>query len=197
MNRQAHSIFVFGSSEISDCQQYRYRLGRMWGDGPKVCFIGLNPSTADAEKDDPTVRRWSNFARAWGYDGFYAVNLFPFRSSSPAECRRWVEGPGDNLGHTRSRLHAMESNLDRIRMVLEETDLVVACWGAGNWDPEWAEEILSRIKILGHDVSVFGLTAGGHPIHPMARGKHRVPDDAKPVLWRAKEIHGAHRHAGR
>jgi hypothetical protein len=171
------------SAEISDCQQYRYRLGRLWGDGDSVCFIGLNPSTADAVADDPTVRRWSHFARAWGRDGFIAVNIFPFRSSSPAECRRWARGETD-IFTAYERVGAADYNARRIHETLTDVNLAVACWGAGNWDHEYAEQVLSRANAAGHDIYVFGLTAHGHPIHPMARGKHRVPDDAKPVLWR-------------
>ena len=65
---------------------YRYRLGPRWGDGAAVCFVLLNPSIADATKDDATVRRCIGFARSLGYGVLEVVNLY-----APAEC---VTAPG-------------------------------------------------------------------------------------------------------
>src|SRR4051812_29487919 len=79
------------SATLSQCGTYRWTLTRRWAEGARVCFIGLNPSTADRRDDDPTMRRWTHFARSWGYGGFTAVNLYPYRSSCPAECREWAE----------------------------------------------------------------------------------------------------------
>lgn len=49
--------------------RYRYVLTRAWTKKPKVMWIGLNPSIADASIDDPTIRRCSGFARDWGMAG--------------------------------------------------------------------------------------------------------------------------------
>lgn len=79
---------LFGESGaiISEDQQYRYLLWRIWNnDLKKVCFIMLNPSTADANEDDPTIRRCKGFARDWGYGGFYVANLFAYRATDPNE----------------------------------------------------------------------------------------------------------------
>ena len=47
---------------------YRFALWRFWDDGlPKIMFVGLNPSTADENKNDPTVRRCIGFAERWGF----------------------------------------------------------------------------------------------------------------------------------
>ena len=71
---------------VSACGKYRYRLSRMW-DSKKPCvlFIMLNPSTADHEKDDNTIRRCISFAKSWGYGGLYVGNLFPYRATKPEE----------------------------------------------------------------------------------------------------------------
>lgn len=65
------------SAVLSDDGQYRYQLERTWGFGDAVTFVMLNPSTADARKDDPTIRRCLSYARSWGYDGIRVVNLGP------------------------------------------------------------------------------------------------------------------------
>ncbi|MGY2051919.1 DUF1643 domain-containing protein [Methylobacterium sp. JK268] len=173
------------SANISRCGAYRYALTRTWAEGEHVCFIGLNPSTADHRVDDPTVCRWIHFARAWGYGGFTAVNLYPFRSSSPAECRawsRWQENGPDY--YARDRIWANET------IVVEEAKpaaVVVACWGAGAWDPEYVDHVCEQIQegeAPWPDLHCFGTTAGGSPIHPLARGRHRVPNAAPLVMWR-------------
>jgi hypothetical protein len=54
-------------------REHRYVLWRRWGEGPAVNFIGLNPSTADEQEDDPTIRRCIGFARNWGYDALVTL----------------------------------------------------------------------------------------------------------------------------
>lgn len=81
------SLAVDGSASFSLDRVYRYHLWRRLkreGCG-SVAFIGLNPSTADEQKDDPTVRRCIGFARAWGYDRVEMLNLFAFRAKDPRE----------------------------------------------------------------------------------------------------------------
>ena len=77
---QVTDMVIRRNAELSACGKYRYRLSRIWDDKkPLVLFIMLNPSTADAEQDDPTIRRCIAFAKNWGYGGFMAGNLFAFR----------------------------------------------------------------------------------------------------------------------
>ncbi len=69
---------------------YRYALWREWdASAPRLGFVLLNPSTADAENDDPTLRRCMGFARAWGYGSLQIVNLFAYRATVP-DALRWV-----------------------------------------------------------------------------------------------------------
>lgn len=69
---------------LSEDRKYRYTLTRIWDETkPKVMFIGLNPSTADETKDDPTIIRCINFAKSWGYGGLEMTNLFAFRATNP------------------------------------------------------------------------------------------------------------------
>jgi hypothetical protein len=70
---------------FSRCRTYRYSLIRVWNpDLSRVAFVGLNPSTADEQADDPIVRRCVGFARRWNFGGLMLVNLFAYRSTNPA-----------------------------------------------------------------------------------------------------------------
>ena len=78
-----------GSAEISDCGHYRYSLYREWRYNPRlIVWMMLNPSTADALTNDPTLRRCIDFSRQWGYGGLIVVNLYAFRASKPKTCGR-------------------------------------------------------------------------------------------------------------
>ena len=90
------------SAEISECGKYRWWLRRRWADGPVVCFVMLNPSTADAEQDDPTIRRCIGFAQAWGCGALEVRNLFPFRATNPADMLKAAKAGVDIRGGSRS-----------------------------------------------------------------------------------------------
>src|SRR5262245_52290853 len=78
MGRCTHSAAAF-----SRCRRYRFALWRRWASGPQVLFVMLNPSTADEDCDDATIRRCIGFARSWGFGAMAAGNLFALRSTSP------------------------------------------------------------------------------------------------------------------
>jgi hypothetical protein len=72
------------------CEVYRYELRRVWdAQLGLACWVMLNPSTADANEDDPTIRRCVNFARTWGYGGIVVRNLFALRATDPS-CGVWA-----------------------------------------------------------------------------------------------------------
>lgn len=77
----------YRGATFSKCGKHRFVLWRSWGDGKeimnKIAFIGLNPSTANETKDDPTIRRVMGLAKSWGYNGVYMLNLFSFVSAFP------------------------------------------------------------------------------------------------------------------
>ena len=105
---------------LSDCGRYRYRLFREWEASERmpVMWLMLNPSTADASIDDPTIRRCMAFSKAWGYGAMWVGNLYAFRSTDPyamlAMAAVEARGP-DNDRH----LYQMST----------EAALIVLAWG--------------------------------------------------------------------
>jgi hypothetical protein len=166
----------------------RFTLTREWDDRkPKVCFIGHNGATATHERDDPTCQRWMHFARSWGFGGFDAVNLYPIMTADPAEARRWADWEHNGPDWwVRDVLH---ENVEIVSRTAKAAGLVVACWGAIAQDDMWIDHVIESV-VYGEEpwppIHVFGLTKNGATIHPMARGKNRIPNDARPTLWKAR-----------
>ena len=94
-----HSLlpYVPAGAVFSDDMVYRYRLWRTWDpDLPTCLFIMLNPSTADHEQNDPTIRRCLDFAKQWGYGQLLVGNLFALRATDPA--RTYGTTPNQRAG---------------------------------------------------------------------------------------------------
>lgn len=175
------------SAKVSACGRYRWTLSRWWGNGSRVCWIMLNPSTADASVDDPTIRRCIQFSRSRGYSGLTVVNLYPFRSSSPDECRAWADYE-KNGPDWYARDAILFTNLPLVVRTAKAAPLVIAAWGAAPWARDFGEYVREQIQegVAPYPaIHCLGVTALDDPKHPMARGKHRVPDDQRPVLWRS------------
>ena len=141
---------------ISPCGQYRYQLWRIWNeDKPRVLFICLNPSTADAAFDDPTVRRLMGFAFKWGYGGFYLGNLFGYRTTYPSDLIRSSNPVGiDNDRH----LLSMQTKCDR----------VVFAWGNDGALHERSKQIAEKFP----EAFCLGKTNSGQPKHPLYLSKN-------------------------
>jgi len=155
------------SAEISPCGLYRWWLQRRWADGPIVCFTMLNPSTADAEQDDPTIRRCIAFAQAWGFGALSVRNLFPFRATDPDELRRAVVRGVDIRGGQRG-----ESEL----AAAGTADLIVAAWGSYR-----CETAADRFCRLTDPCPLWciDVTRKGCPVHPLYQSAQKRP---KPFL---------------
>ncbi len=159
------TFFEQGATFSAD-KRYRYSLWRRWGSrsSGKITFVMLNPSTADAEKFDPTVRRCFGYARDWGFGSMDVVNLFAFRSTYPEQLKR----AGDPVG---------PGNDAAILKAVSGSDLVVAAWGVhGRLLRRDAEVIglLDGVKGL----HCLGRTKAGAPLHPLHQ-----PKRLKPVLY--------------
>ncbi len=143
------------SAVLSPCGRYRYRLERRWAPGPAVVFVMLNPSTADHQADDPTIRRCLGFARAWGYDALVVVNLFAWRATEPAQLpaeRELAVGPEADA-------HLLEA--------ARSTDLVVCAWGVHGVRFGRDQEVLGLLRGAGVEPMCVGVSKEGHPRHPL------------------------------
>ena len=147
------------SAILSADRKYRYVLTRIWDETkPTVVFIGLNPSTADEEVDDKTIRKCIGYAKRWGYGKLIMVNLFAFRSTDPSMLKR-VEDP---VG---------PDNDSYIQKCVSESNLVIACWGNHG-------KLLNRDKVLmGSLPNLVCLkrNKNGTPHHPLYLSKDVTP----------------------
>jgi len=167
---------------ISECGRYRYRLWRRWElTAPQVTWIMLNPSTADATDDDPTIRRCVRFAIAWGYGGIDVVNLFGLRATNPQQVKAvpLVEALGpDNWTHVAAATERGGWYPPPGHPV--EDPIVVAAWGAHGALHDRGHLMRTWLAAAGVPVWCLRTTADGHPVHPLARGRHHVPADTRP-----------------
>ena len=118
---------------ISECNLYRYELHRIWDKSkPKVLFIMLNPSTADAMNDDATTIRCVNYAKRWGFGSMMIGNIYPYRAKSPRRLTAWK-----TFGE---RYSVFKENQQHVEMMIDTADLIVCAWG-GNYQgiPKWLE----------------------------------------------------------
>ena len=134
---------------------YRYLLWREWEvNQPKLVFIMLNPSKADADIDDPTLRRCINFAKSWGCGSLMVVNLFAYRSASPLDLKK-VDDP---VGKQNDRY---------LKKAIKSADQVVVAWGNNGklmQRDRFVLELLSKHNIQSH---CLGITKAGYPRHPL------------------------------
>jgi hypothetical protein len=141
---------------VSACGKYRYVLTRRVGPGRRTAaFVLLNPSTADATRDDPTIRRCIGFARRWHCGRLVVLNLFAFRATHPAELKRTDAPVGPR-------------NRAWYRRLLPPRNGVVVCgWGAHGEHRGQAAAVLAWMVELGVEPLALGLTKNGHPRHPL------------------------------
>lgn len=144
------------SAIISQCGQYRYQLTRESQDryptGSTALFIMLNPSTADAALDDPTIRRCRGFAKTWDCNGIVVANLYALRATNPADL--WK--------------HADPVGLDNdmyLAALIREHETVVCAWGA-NAKPDRVAQVRKMFNRLSRPMCL-GVTKDGAPRHPL------------------------------
>lgn len=143
-------------AHISECGQYRYLLTRnisIIGEAGQTVFVMLNPSTADAVQDDPTIRRCLSYAESWGSSGLIVANLYALRSTDPKEL--WKHP--DPVGPANDGCLA--------DLALRHRDIVCA-WGA-NAKPDRVRAFVDLMKRVGGELWCLGMTKAGAPRHPL------------------------------
>ena len=143
---------------------YRYKLWRNWraGEAPIVAFVSLNPSTADAYEDDPTVRRDIGFAQVWGFAGMIKLNLFAFRSTAPVG----LLSLKDPVGPDNDRV---------IVEVVSNVARVALAWGSHASPAALGALVAKRAAAVRElvathargEVGDLGVNADGQPRHPL------------------------------
>lgn len=137
-------------ARFSDCGKYRYALWRIWDDAlPKIMFVGLNPSTATAELDDPTIRRVKRFAKDWGYGGVYMANLFSFVTAYPEELASCKDPVKDN-------------DMWLVTIGTKCKDVLFA-WGSF----KEAKDRAKKVTAMFPTAVCLGFTKDGSPKHPL------------------------------
>jgi hypothetical protein len=159
---------VAGSAEFSACGQYRQALRRSWLLGAGiVLFVGMNPSTARGDVDDPTVRRECDFAREWGFAAYIKANVMDYRATYP----KALLAPGV--------IPCSAANLPFITSAAREAGRVIVAWGALPKVLQChADAVAAALRASGVPMYCLGRTASGAPRHPLY-----LPKTATPEHW--------------
>lgn len=161
-----------GTAWFSTDRAYRYLLTRRWDVlKPVLPWVMLNPSKADAFRPDPTITRVIGFARREGYGGIEIGNLRALRATDPRE----LAGHPDPTGPANDRILADLAWLSPV---------IVVAWGAHPASADRAAAVARIFAAAGVQLRCLGVTKDGHPKHPLARGRERVPDDAPLIPWK-------------
>jgi hypothetical protein len=148
---------------------FRYELRRSCGLGEgKVTWVMFNPSTADAEVNDPTIRRCIDFSQRWGFAEMIVVNLLPIRSPDPKEAWAWHRSYTD-FGYPAPEFFTNAEYIDR---AADESEKVIAAWGSLAGDLGWSTRDNHAIAFW-----CLGINSDGQPKHPLyvAKAQPLIP----------------------
>lgn len=156
---------------LSDCRRYRYSLTRSWApERGRVCWIMLNPSTADADIDDPTIRRCIGFTESFGKGELVVVNLCAYRATQPRDLLEAISEGVDPVG--------CDNGLHMARAV-HGAGLVVAAWGSIQKSLlRWSQVVLKEMARDAIQLWSLGYNGDGSPPHPLY-----VPKNRQLVKW--------------
>lgn len=147
---------------------YRYLLTHDWEDlfvvgRRRLLCVGLNPSTADEQQLDPTLRRVKDFASRWGFNGFVMANLFAFRSPYPED----LHTLGDPVG---------PDNDQHLATAAAACEMTLAAWGSYPLAATRAPAVESILLSAGRPIHCLGVTKEGFPLHPLYLNRLVRPD---------------------
>ncbi len=157
----------FGNSgaDFSACGDYRYRLWRQWSDGPSVAFLMLNPSTADADRNDPTVERCHRRAVDMGCGALEVINLFAFRATDPKDLKKAASPVGPD-------------NDDILVETCRRVDMTICAWGAHGIHQARDQAVRDLLRNADIKTHMLALTKFDQPRHPLY-----LSYKMKPVPW--------------
>ena len=141
-------------AKFSEDRKYRYALWRVWDESkPLVMFIGLNPSTANEDENDATIRSVERLSKHNGYGGFYMMNCFPFVSTNPKD-----------LIAQRFTLEERVNN-DWLLYVKQLCSDTVFAWGNFDVVKDFKKDI--ELSTMFPDAKALHLNKNGSPKHPL------------------------------
>ena len=148
-------LFLERDAVLSECQRYRYLLRRTWDAAlQRSLFIMLNPSTADAEIDDATIRSCMRLAKSWGHGSIEVVNLYGWRATDPRNLQAAAEPVG--------------AKNDAIALAaINRCDVTICAWGAHKMAERRARKMWQMIKSVRPQAFCLGTTKAGYPKHPL------------------------------
>jgi len=169
-------LFNIKGAEFSEDRTHRYKLWRIWNDElPLAMCIGLNPSTANDDKNDPTINYLVKMLTIVGYGGFYMTNLFSYISSKPEALLTCPDPIRDN-----------DFKLKQVSNMCKD---VIVCWGNFKQATERIKQVLPQYP----NALCFGKNANGTPVHPLALMYNGTSNNPKlslltnnPPLWNIK-----------
>lgn len=167
---------------FSPNRKYRYALWREWDldlltgcaddaehAGEFLMVVGLNPSTADEKKDDPTLRRCIDFAKRWGFEALCMTNLFAWRATKPRELLKIADPVGP------------ENDITLIK-VAKEAGMILCAWGGEGKLGGRATVVTNMLAAPyagGKDLMALRLIKDGSPEHPLY-----MPAETKPITFK-------------
>jgi len=156
---------VRGWAVLSADGAYRYELWRIWEPrGPLCGWVMLNPSTADAHRDDPTTRRCVRGCQSWGYGGLVIVNLYALRATDPARLRHHPDPVGPHNDH-------------HIHTTATQATSLVCAWGTHPLATHRAAAVLTLLHRAAPNTLLrcLGTTHTGAPRHPLYTPRTATP----------------------
>lgn len=161
-------LFEDSGARFSACGLYRYSLWRFWDEQrPRIHFLMLNPSTADAELNDPTIERCSRRARALGYGGLIVSNLFAYRATDPRALRRLARHGGDPIG---------PDNDQAIQDAASGAVVTLCAWGRHGGLLERDAAVIQLLR--DHPTVALETNEDASPSHPLY-----LPYSLQPFEW--------------
>ena len=140
--------------------EYRYILGTR-GSNPLIC-IGINPSTAEPDHLDNTLKSVERIALGNGFDSFIMFNVYAQRATRPDDMERTCN----------AQLH--RENMEAFRHVLSisQQPTVWAAWGAIIEKRQYLPNCVRDMVAIGQEYGATWCCAGaiskkGHPHHPL------------------------------